>query len=306
MARLSQLRIDGRDVKIGEQIADWSGCDVFKGTYKGRCVAVCVPAADGWVADDRDLFSQLQNYSRMNHAGILQLIGLDWREVHHPVVLTPLMSNGTIADLLEKERKGMADPRWDATKKSICVFGVAAAMAYAHSKGIHHPGLNPAKVFLNDQLEPVIGGFLATRLDPDLVAYHEGPTYMAPELWADGEPRYAADVYAYAVFLFRMFSDSKTLCGGRGAEQNPFEWERLVHQGFRLLRPGDVIPDFYWELITYCWDQDPWRRPTFVQIVKEFRKNRESYAFPGTDLGALEEYEGRILEGVELDDDDVL
>ena len=74
------------------------------------------------------------------------------------------MPNGTVADLLKKEREGNPDPRWDATKKSICVFGVAAAMAYVHSKGILHRDLKTANVFVNDQFEPVIGDFGLARM----------------------------------------------------------------------------------------------------------------------------------------------
>ena len=75
-----------------------------------------------------------------------------------------------------------------------------------------------------------------------------------------------------------------------------------VGNGARLARLKDVNPKFYWDLITCSWAQNPKERPTFPQIVDELQKNRTSYAFPGTDLGALEGYERRILEGVELVD----
>ena len=74
-----------------------------------------------------------------------------------------------------------------------------------------------------------------------------------------------------------------------------------VGRGARLARPpGGAIPDFYWDLIVRCWDQNPSKRPTFVEILAVLQMERASYAFPGADLGALEEYERRILEGVEL------
>ena len=111
--------------------------DVFEGTDKRTAppmpVAVKVPKNEVTFDDWRACLRELTVLARMKHAGSLQLVGFHIPGTGNcgPTILTPLMPNGTVEDLLKKERAGKADRRWDATKKSICVFGVAAAMAYA-------------------------------------------------------------------------------------------------------------------------------------------------------------------------------
>ena len=302
---ISKWMIDERDVEIDRsRCLDIGWHEKFKGTYKGRSVAVWVPSEYMDADDSKRRERAVSVFARMKHAGTLRLIGFHIPETVNcgPTILTPLMPNGTVADLLKKERAGNPDPRWDATKKSICVFGVAAAMAYVHSKGILHRDLKTANVFVNDQFEPVIGDFgLARMYYGELIL----GTYMAPELWiGDYGDKYtgASDVFAYAVFLFQMFSDSLTLDDSPRPARSPAQWQMRVGQGARLKRPDNVIPDFYWELITNCWNHNPDMRPKFFEILDVLQKNRASYAFPGADLGALEEYERRILEGVELVD----
>jgi hypothetical protein len=67
-----------------------------------------------------------------------------------------------------------------------------------------------------------------------------------------------------------------------------------IGKGARFTRVAG-INDFYWELITRCWHQAPEQRPSFAEILEILRKNRTEYAFPGTDLAALEKYENEVL-----------
>ena len=311
---LADFTLSPKDFDIDESKKLGSGSygDVFQGTDKRTAppvpVAVKVPKVEVTYEGWRSCLRELSVLARMKHAGALHLVGFHIPATGNcgPTILTPLMPGGTVADLLAKERKGMPDPRWDATKKSMCVFGVAVVMAYVHSKGILHRDLKIANVFVNEQFEPVIGDFgLARMCSLDMTMNCGTPIYMAPEMWVDEyDDKYtgAVDVYSYAVFLFQMFSDSLTLDDSPRPARSPAQWQMRVGQGARLKRPDNVIPDFYWELITNCWNHNPDMRPKFFEILDVLQKNRASYAFPGTDLGALEEYERRILEGVELVD----
>ena len=60
----------------------------------------------------------------------------------------------------------------------------------------------------------------------------------------------------------------------------------------------DNIPDFYWDLICKCWSQDPKDRPSFVEIVKYLRAHASEYAFEGSDLPLVREYEMHALESI--------
>jgi serine/threonine protein kinase len=57
-------------------------------------------------------------------------------------------------DALDTERKGKPIRGWDATKKSITLFGIAAPMPWVHSRDILHRNLKPENAFVNARLEP--------------------------------------------------------------------------------------------------------------------------------------------------------
>jgi hypothetical protein len=67
-----------------------------------------------------------------------------------------------------------------------------------------------------------------------------------------------------------------------------------VRDGARLRRVEGIFSDFYWQLITDCWNQSPDLRPSFESIVARLKANRSKYAFDGTNLEELIAYEGLV------------
>jgi hypothetical protein len=74
-----------------------------------------------------------------------------------------------------------------------------------------------------------------------------------------------------------------------------------VKEGKRFRRPPvRQMPEFFWNLVTRCWSQNPIKRPYFGEIVEELRKHRNEYKFwKEVDLDEVEEYEERILSAGE-------
>ena len=247
----------------------------------------------GGVAEQRRLVRELSIMAQLRHPGTLELVGFTFPTPPEESVqiLTPLMENGALDKVLEKERKGCAPTEWNGTAKSCVVFGVAAAMAYAHSKNILHRDLKPANVFLDRNFEPVIADFGLSRVQGvEMTIALGSPLFMAPELFIDAYGDHyteAVDVYAYGVFLYQMFTGSLELDDGKGVARSPPALMRRVMAGARLKRVPE-IDDFYWNLSTSCWQGDPSARPTFLQIVEEFleNENKEKWVFPGTDDSA--------------------
>ena len=224
------------------------------------------------------------------------------------MIIVPWMKNGTLADVLRLEREGKAPTGWNATKKSTVLFGTAVAMAYIHLHNITHRRVAPESVWLNDNFEPVlsefdVGDFFERRTD--YIAPIEVFLHVAPEAGKEDVPDWTQfDVYSYAVFLYRMFTDS--------LHWTPRDPPKLGHavllaveEGNRLVRVPE-IPDFLWDLITVCWDQNPENRPPSHEIVNQLLEHTEEWAFPGTDLGALREYQARVVQGVPLSDADIM
>jgi serine/threonine protein kinase len=115
------------------------------------------------------------------------LLGFGFNSSGLPIIVTELMSKGTLGDALKKQFARTPVPGWNETRQFICVFGIVAAMAHLHSQNIIHRDLKPFCVLLNDHMEPVVGGFdLSQCRRPGIERGMGGtPLFMAPELVAD-------------------------------------------------------------------------------------------------------------------------
>jgi serine/threonine protein kinase len=249
--------------------------------------------------------SKVRTLSIMRHPATLGLIGFNlWPgEGRGPAFVTKYMINGSLSQVLDAERKGNPYRAWTATRKSICIFGIACAMRYIHSKNIIHRDFKPSKVLLDENWEPHVSGFGFSIRDNDhlSVATNIGtPLYMAPELADDeAEETYTAkiDVYAFGVSLYRFFTYTVTLDDNPKPFNSPQQYLQRISRGARFVRdPG--ISNFYWDLITACWHQNPELRPTFDTIVQLLKDHQEDYSIPGSDLDELERYENKVLVSV--------
>jgi serine/threonine protein kinase len=202
---------------------------------------------------------------------------------------------------LNSEAGGTAPPGWDETAKSKCVFGVAAAMHYAHSRGIIHRDLRPENILLDEKYEPRVSDFVVGFLGERLLgqSWNIGsPVYIAPEIIRCNGSKYneKANVFSYGVILFTLLADRYVLDDRLGPFVSADEFVRRVMAGARFERT-DEISNFYWELITDCWSQLADDRPTFADILKRLQANRNDYAFPETRRVELEAYERATFGG---------
>jgi serine/threonine-protein kinase len=142
---------------------------------------------------------------------------------------------------------------------------VAAALSQAHELGVVHRDVKPDNILLQDnagRLEVRLTDFgIARVLDTAGLTTPQAivgtPHYMAPEA-IQGEAVPASDVYATGIVLFELLT-------GRP----PYAGEPLAvlrgHLDETPQRP-DGLPHAAWELITWCLDKDPERRPTSTEL----------------------------------------
>ena len=234
-------------------------------------------------------------FLRERHPLIVELVGFglianaECFMVFKPAPCVPL------EHVLRSEMKGLSPDGWDGTSKSKCVFGIAAAMCVVHSRNYLHRDLKTYNVLLDEQLEPVIGGFdLVRQYDPTMTMSVGTPLFMAPELWGSDPYDNKVDVFSFAVLLRRFFTESLELDDNQTEARSAAQLMPRVGQGARLVRT-EGIPDFYWDLITRCWNQDPKMRPSFQEIVALLHENTEQYIFPDADIDEVKEYEARII-----------
>ena len=300
---LSDLVVGIDQFELGAQVAESSYATFHEAVDKRTGTKVVVKIQTYNNRNETELLMRELKFLGERHPLTVELVGCGHADGGENQVFMALKPAPyvTLKDALESERKGTAVDGWDATSKSKCVFGIAGAMCVVHSRNYLHRDLKPAAVQLDEHLEPVLGEFDLTReYNPEMTMMLGTPTFMAPELWIDDcGDKYdnKVDVFAFAVVLHRFFTDSTKLDDHPRLARSPAAWMLRVGMGARLARV-EGIPDFYWDLITRCWSQDPGMRPSFQEIVALLHENTEKYIFPGADLAAVKEYESRIISTI--------
>jgi len=150
---------------------------------------------------------------------------------------------------------------------------VAKGIRYIHSEGIAHGKLHRENILLESSLESSprcqITGFVSTG-HSDATVTPATISFAAPELFdvVDGDhdvqKKMKIDVYSFGCLYYAVFFDTVPFHG-----KTDFEIMRLVKSGEfpdQLERPK--MDDFTWNLLKSCWASDPWKRPTFEEIVK--------------------------------------
>jgi serine/threonine protein kinase len=186
---------------------------------------------------------------------------------------------------------------------------VAAAVHFAHQRGILHRDLKPANILINSRGEPYVTDFgLAKRINSSSVAVHPSsasitqtgsilgtPAYMAPE---QAEPSAiaekgsragvttAADVYSLGAILYELL-----------AGRPPFHAETTFETVRRLLEeepdpPRNINPQVPRDLQTICLkclEKDPGRRyATALALAEDLERFLAGEPIQSRPVGNLE------------------
>ncbi|XP_073254686.1 tyrosine-protein kinase receptor Tie-1-like [Porites lutea] len=108
--------------------------------------------------------------------------------------------------------------------------------------------------------------------------------WMAPESLYQGVYTTKSDVWSFGVVLWEM----ATLGGVPYPTLTNSELYRLLGTGYRMERP-DMCSDDVYELITECWNEDPYIRPSFYRLIEKMEAIMERDA-PYLDVNKHNEY----------------
>jgi hypothetical protein len=192
-----------------------------------------------------------------------------------------LARRGEIPPATSAARDGWAGMSWPA---AVCAIGakLAAALDYAHRRGVLHRDVKPANVLLTAEGEPLLVDFnvgCCTKLDGAGPAAVLGGSlgYMAPEhleAFDPAHPRPAedldgrADLFSLAVTLWELATGERPF----GKEPVGGDVRRVIDGLGNLRRAGptpDAIAAFpddaavpgFRDVLLRCLDPDPAKRP---------------------------------------------
>lgn len=295
--------IDLKDYTVIETIGSGGFGDVYKVQENKSGLFFAAKVSKDSLEDISSLkirsFSrEIKNLSKINHPATLKYIGFsdkDFDGDKFPVILTELINNGSLEDILSISKSPSCNFEWNDTHKLITIFGIASAMSYLHKERIIHRDLKTENILMDDFLCPKVADFGLSKVvhnNVDSIIQSQSTLcikgssyYIAPEVWEEFRYTTACDVYSYAMIVYKVFTGLKPF-----NKINLFTIGSTVKEGARPSFDSVSIPESYKTLIESCWAQKPEDRPTFEQIVNDLKTNKEYI----TDKVNLSDYQNYI------------
>jgi predicted Ser/Thr protein kinase len=185
-------------------------------------------------------------------------------------------------------------PRRDVRTEVALIATAAAAVHYAHQRGILHRDLKPSNVLLDPAGTPYVTDFgLAKRLtDTDRSITETGqllgtPRYMAPEQAAMRKDlTVAADVYSLGVILYERLTGQPPFTG-----DNVLDVLRQVRET-EAPRPSTIMPGLDRDLETVvlkCLEKEPAKRyPAACGLAEELERWLRGEPIQARPVGQME------------------
>ncbi len=182
---------------------------------------------DRFTSDARTRFTQrftreAAALTALSHRNLLSIHEYG-EQFGYPYLITPYMTNGSLADTLKQQ--GRCTPAYALE----VLEQVAAGLDYAHRKGVFHGTLKPSNILLNTDQNLLVAGFgLVHMLQMRGIEQNDQPysyllsvadtflyasAYIAPEV-VQGQPIDSrSDIYALGVILFELLSGKPPFSG---------------------------------------------------------------------------------------------
>ena len=235
---------------------------------------------------------------KLDHPSIAKILGINFqsfkdRTKFEPSIITKYYKNGSLKEILDKERRFVADHEWTSTKSYICLLGIAHVMRYLHQKGILHRDLKPENILIDDNYYPILSDFgLAEFFHSDdtesaLTTNAGTPIYMPPELLR-GEAGLGPyiDVYAFGILAYEIVSGKEPYSEFDRSDLAAIK--QSIINGYKPVFNAGVTKKMQ-DLILWCLDERKERRPSFDKIFSELSTDF-SYSFEKVDVDEVMNY----------------
>lgn len=223
------------------------------------------------------------------HTNVVRLLGCctSANDKEPTYVIMEYVSKGKLQEVLRKSRAehyygnlhGSSQKLTSRDLTSFC-YQVARGMEYLSSKKVIHRDLAARNILVSETNICKVADFGFSR---DVMANNiyerksEGRLpirWMAPEALYDNVYTTKTDVWSFGVLMWEIVTLGSTPYPGMSGS----EVMKRVREGVRLEKPEHCDREIY-NMMFYCWDNDPQERPSFPQMVKDL----EGMLTQGTD-----------------------
>ena len=202
------------------------------------------------------------------------------------------MEKGCLDGILTDINMGIEYPDFGPTQRMIIILGIACAMRYLHFSAVKngfvlHRDLKSGNVLLDDKYRPKLADFgFAKVIDdagrPNTPKRGSWP-WMAPEVMTSSNYGLEADVYSFGMLMYEIVTG---MIPFTQYDRVADIYDAVVERKERPILPEPKLKIY--DLITSCWDDDPEKRPNFMDLVPLLVT--ETFAIPGTDYNEYFEY----------------
>jgi hypothetical protein len=298
--RLRQARPPSHDRALSREqlplgtLLGWGGNATVKLEFNptlGQTVAVKHIRAESY---DADRFQrEVTAMSNLRHPCIARIHesnchrGSQDAEIH-----LEFAEHGSLQRVMENVQRA-AEWFWTPTGKAVIICGIVLGMRFVHSKSYIHGDLKPSNILIKTGGTVLISDFGISRLEStDASSSTDGGTvhYSAPELYFNKPVcTRKTDVFCFGLVLYEIVTGLAV-----------FPRSMYAFTVIQQLRSHDLpaVPDSCgWlmrDLIDRCWLREPASRPSFDDILHDFRE-ADFELFPGVDRLRVREYVTDVL-----------
>lgn len=136
------------------------------------------------------------------------IIRLDGYVIDHQQNLSLVLEyapNSSLENMLKREESGEKIKGWDATSKTILLYGICWAMSVFHQNKLIHCDISPHNILLDAKFRCKLCDFGVVSLGPELsdkfVGHYE---YMSEEMKSYKDYTYGTDVASFGYILLKM------------------------------------------------------------------------------------------------------
>ncbi|GJJ14060.1 hypothetical protein Clacol_008317 [Clathrus columnatus] len=246
--------------------------DVYKGTWRGKTVAIKVLAR----TTPRKLFkNEIAIWASLNHPNVLRLLGASSTTCDPPwFFVSPYMKNGTVEMFLRAKNSEKSRGRKVYPTPLRMMQEIAVGMTYLHRKGVLHGDLKANNVLIDDDFHCVISDFGQSKLRSEVYRLSQGNEgrgnlrWQAPEIMSGlSNLTPQADVYSFAIVCYEILSGGQVPWAM--LDDQTVQRLVLVHDKRPAIQFSPETPLALVTLIDECWHKDPFVRPQFTAIARK-------------------------------------
>ncbi|KAJ4705130.1 CTR1-like protein kinase [Melia azedarach] len=266
---VEDLDIPWSDLVLKARIGAGSFGTVHRADWHGSDVAVKILMEQDLHAERFEEFlREVAIMKRLRHPNIVLFMGAVTQPPNLSIV-TEYLSRGSLYRLLHKPG---AREVLDERRRLNMAYDVAKGMNYLHRRNppIVHRDLKSPNLLVDKNYTVKVCDFGLSRLKANTFLSSKSaagtPEWMAPEVLRDEPSNEKSDVYSFGVILWEL----ATLQQPWG-NLNPAQVVAAVgFKGKRLEIPRDLKPQVA-SIIEACWANEPWKRPSFSNIMELLR-----------------------------------